>query len=109
MSKVGEENNDHAVHGATVTDIADALKRRERSAGPSGRTIICFSARLSHLPACVREHPHRSGTRCWVVSQQLGHASTKTTWDPYVHLFRARDNADAARCDLDASIGRVLR
>jgi hypothetical protein len=24
------------------------------------------------------------------VSDQLGHASTKTTWDIYVHLFRAR-------------------
>ena len=25
------------------------------------------------------------------VSDQLGHSSTKTTWDIYVHLFRARD------------------
>jgi hypothetical protein len=31
------------------------------------------------------------------VSQQLAHASTKTTRDIYVHLFRARDQADAAR------------
>ena len=43
------------------------------------------------------------------VSQQLGHASTKTTWDTYVHLFRAREHADAARRDLDAAFGRMLR
>jgi integrase len=43
------------------------------------------------------------------VSQQLGHANTKTTWDTYVHLFRARENAEAARRDLDAAFGRMLR
>jgi integrase len=43
------------------------------------------------------------------VSQQLGHSSTKTTWDIYVHLFRAREHADAARRDLDAAFGRILR
>jgi integrase len=43
------------------------------------------------------------------VSQQLGHASTKTTWDTYVHLFRAREHAEAARRDLDAAFGRMLR
>jgi len=43
------------------------------------------------------------------VSQQLGHTSTKTTWDLYVHLFRAREHADAARRDLDAAFGRMLR
>jgi integrase len=43
------------------------------------------------------------------VSQQLGHSSTKTTWDVYVHLFRAREHADAARRDLDAAFGRMLR
>lgn len=43
------------------------------------------------------------------VSQQLGHASTKTTWDTYVHLFRAREHAEAARRDLDAAFGPMLR
>ena len=43
------------------------------------------------------------------VSRQLGHASTKTTWDIYVHLFRAREHADAARRDLDAAFGPMLR
>ena len=43
------------------------------------------------------------------VSQQLGHSSTKTTWDLYVHLFRAREHAEAARRDLDAAFGRMLR
>jgi integrase len=43
------------------------------------------------------------------VSQQLGHSSTKTTWDLYVHLFRAREHAEAARRDLDAAFGRILR
>jgi integrase len=43
------------------------------------------------------------------VSQQLGHSSTKTTWDTYVHLFRAREHAAAARRDLDAAFGRMLR
>jgi integrase len=43
------------------------------------------------------------------VSQQLGHSSTKTTWDLYVHLFRARKHAEAARRDLDAAFGRMLR
>jgi integrase len=43
------------------------------------------------------------------VSQQLGHSSTKTTWDLYVHLFRAREHAEAARRDLDAAYGRMLR
>jgi len=43
------------------------------------------------------------------VSKQLGHASTKTTWDTYVHLFKARENAEAARRDLDAAFGRMLR
>jgi integrase len=43
------------------------------------------------------------------VAQQLGHSSTKTTWDIYVHLFRAREHANAARHDLDAAFGRMLR
>ena len=43
------------------------------------------------------------------VSQQLGHASTKTTWDIYVHLFRAREQADAARRELDTAFGHMLR
>lgn len=43
------------------------------------------------------------------VSDQLGHASTKTTWDIYVHLFRAREHADAARRNLDAAFGPMLR
>ena len=43
------------------------------------------------------------------VSQQLGHRSTKTTWDTYVHLFRAQEQAEAARRDLDAAFGRMLR
>jgi integrase len=43
------------------------------------------------------------------VSDQLGHASTKTTWDIYVHLFRAREHAEAARRDLDAAFGPMLR
>jgi integrase len=43
------------------------------------------------------------------VSDQLGHASTKTTWDIYVHLFRAREHAEAARRNLDAAFGPMLR
>jgi integrase len=43
------------------------------------------------------------------VSRQLGHSSTKTTWDIYVHLFRAREHADAARRELDAAFGPMLR
>ncbi len=43
------------------------------------------------------------------VSQQLGHSSTKTTWDIYVHLFRAREHADATRQQLDAVFGLMLR
>lgn len=43
------------------------------------------------------------------VSDQLGHASTKTTWDIYVHLFRARDQAAAAKRELDAAFGPILR
>jgi integrase len=43
------------------------------------------------------------------VSQQLGHSSTRTTWDIYVHLFREREHANAARRDLDAAFGRMLR
>jgi integrase len=43
------------------------------------------------------------------VSDQLGHASTKTTWDIYVHLFRARDQAAAAKRELDAAFGPMLR
>jgi integrase len=42
------------------------------------------------------------------VSDQLGHASTKTTWDIYVHLFRARDQAAAAKRELDAAFGHIL-
>ena len=43
------------------------------------------------------------------VSDQLGHASTKTTWDIYVHLFRARDQAADAKRELDAAFGHMLR
>lgn len=43
------------------------------------------------------------------VSDQLGHASTKTTWDIYVHLFRARDQAATAKRELDAAFGPMLR
>lgn len=43
------------------------------------------------------------------VSDQLGHASTKTTWDIYVHLCRARDQAEAAKRELDAAFGSILR
>ena len=43
------------------------------------------------------------------VADQLGHASTKTTWDIYVHLFRARDQAADAKRELDAAFGHMLR
>lgn len=43
------------------------------------------------------------------VSDQLGHATTKTTWDIYVHLFRRREHADAARQELNAAFGPMLR
>jgi integrase len=43
------------------------------------------------------------------VSDQLGHASTKTTWDIYVHLFRAREQAADAKRELDAAFGHMLR
>lgn len=43
------------------------------------------------------------------VSQQLGHTSTKTTWDIYVHLFRAREQAEAARQKLDGTYGHMFR
>jgi integrase len=43
------------------------------------------------------------------VADQLGHASTKTTWDIYVHLFRARDQAAAAKREFDAAFGHMLR
>jgi integrase len=43
------------------------------------------------------------------VSDQLGHASTKTTWDIYVHLFRRREHAEAARQELNAAFGPMLR
>jgi integrase len=49
------------------------------------------------------------GSSVEFVSQQLGHASTKTTWDIYVHLFHAREQADAARRELDAAYGHMLR
>lgn len=42
------------------------------------------------------------------VAQQLGHSNTTTTWDTYVHLFRAREQADAARKGLDEGYGRML-
>jgi integrase len=43
------------------------------------------------------------------VADQLGHASTKTTWGIYVHLFGARDQAAAAKRELDAAFGHMLR
>ncbi len=42
------------------------------------------------------------------VAQQLGHANTTTTWDTYVHLFRKREQAEAARDGLDEGFGRML-
>jgi integrase len=43
------------------------------------------------------------------VSDQLGHATTKTTWDIYVHVFRRREHAVAARQGLPAAFGPMLR
>jgi integrase len=43
------------------------------------------------------------------VSDQLGHATTKTTWDVYVHLFRRREHAEIARQELNAAFGPMLR
>lgn len=43
------------------------------------------------------------------VSDQLGHATTKTTWDIYVHLFRRREHAATARQELNAAFGPMLR
>jgi integrase len=43
------------------------------------------------------------------VSDQLGHATTKTTWDIYVHLFRRREHAETARQELNAAFGPMLR
>jgi integrase len=42
-------------------------------------------------------------------ADHLGHASTKTTWDIYVHRFRARDEAATAKRELDAAFGHMLR
>ena len=43
------------------------------------------------------------------VSEQLGHATTKTTWDIYVHLFRRGEHAETARQGLNAAFGPMLR
>jgi integrase len=43
------------------------------------------------------------------VSDQLGHVTTKTTWDIYVHLFRRREHAETARQELNAAFGPMLR
>jgi len=43
------------------------------------------------------------------VADQLGHASAKTTLDVYSHLFRAAREARAARSQLDAEYGALLR
>ncbi len=37
------------------------------------------------------------------VSDQLGHATNKTTWDIHVHLLRRRERADTARRELNSS------
>ena len=49
------------------------------------------------------------GATAEFVSDQLGHATTKTTWDTYVHLFRRREHADTARQQLNAAFGPMLR
>ena len=49
------------------------------------------------------------GATAEFVSDQLGHATTKTTWDIYVHLFRRREHADTARQQLNAAFGPMLR
>ena len=74
----------------------------------------CSAARVAGTTPHTCRHTFASlliaqGREVAFVSQQLGHASTKTTWDTYVHLFRARENAEAARSALDADFGRMLR
>jgi integrase len=49
------------------------------------------------------------GATAEFVSDQLGHATTKTTWDIYVHLFRRREHAETARQKLNAAFGPMLR
>jgi integrase len=69
---------------------------------------------------CRRRHNHTcrhtfasilidQGATVEFVSDQPGHATTKTTWDIYVHLFRWREHAETARQGLNAAFGPMLR
>jgi hypothetical protein len=49
------------------------------------------------------------GATVGFVSDELGHATNKTTWDVYVHLFRGREHAKTARQQLNAAFGPMLR
>ena len=71
-----------------------------RSCGASHRTP---AATLS------ASTPIDQGATVEFVSDQLGHATTKTTWDIYVHLFRRREHAETARQELNAAFGPMLR
>lgn len=42
------------------------------------------------------------------VADQLGHEDSAFTWRTYVHLFRAAQQARAAREQLDADFGHLL-
>jgi integrase len=43
------------------------------------------------------------------VADQLGHEDPAFTWRTYVHLFRAAQQASAARAQLEADFGHVIR
>jgi integrase len=101
------DNNDLIIGNTKGKTLGYTAMRRAFAATTS-------AANLSDVTPHTCRHTFASilidqGADVEFVSDQLGHASTKTTWDIYVHLFRAREHAEAARRDLDAAFGPMLR
>ena len=94
------------VNGVGRTLAYPKLRKAFASAREAARLVDVTPHTCRHTFASILID---QGRNVEFVSQQLGHSSTKTTWDLYVHLFRAHEHAEAARHDLDAAFGRMLR
>jgi integrase len=94
-----------ATSNGTAVSASNATRQLSKTIKRSGLQGVTFHA-LRHTFASILIAQGRDAA---FVADQLGHQDPSFTWRTYVHLFRAAQQAAAARSRLDQDFGHLVR
>lgn len=94
-----------ATVNGTPVSVRNATRQLARTINKADLDGVTFHA-LRHTFASILIAQGRDAA---FVADQLGHEDPAFTWRTYVHLFRAAQQAQAARDQLETDFGHFLR